>query len=114
MVSSQLKLKLIETFGILKTSTLNIHSYSGSDFDTVFDIISADTFIAGIADKIIEGHTVSQQEKAILNKKLLENKSWITTDGEIKSLEHLPEVLNYAYLLQNIQHLCRRVVAEAG
>jgi hypothetical protein len=110
MVSSKVRSKLVEAFETLKNSTLDIHNYSGNDFDVVFDIISTDTFIAGIVDRIIDGQNIDQQENVILKKKYLENTCWITTEGNLLPLEHLPEVLEYAQVLQKVQQLCAKII----
>lgn len=109
MVSPKV-LKIKETFDILKSKPLEIYSYSGDDFDLVFDITSADTFIAGIVGKIIDGRAVNKQDKEILEKTFSEESCWITTEGEKKSIEHLPEVLVYVQLIKKIQQLCLKEI----
>lgn len=109
MVSSEMTSELVKLFDILKSKTLDIHSYSGDDFDVVFDLISTDSFLAGIADRVIEGKSVTYDEIIILKQKNMDGTDWITTEGSYISLEHLPEVLTYAQLLDSMRKLILRV-----
>ena len=52
-------------FEVLAEQSLDIHEYAGRLFDVVFEILTADSFVAGIAGKLLDGDAVSTEERVL-------------------------------------------------
>lgn len=53
MVSSQDALRL--SYEKLRRTSVSVLAYTGAVHDVVFEMVTADTFIAGVADRIVSG-----------------------------------------------------------
>ncbi|MCU7863832.1 MAG: hypothetical protein KZQ92_07620 [Candidatus Thiodiazotropha sp. (ex Lucinoma borealis)] len=110
MVSSKLREQLKDAYKKTCNQTININDYAGTDFDILFDILTAETFIAGLADRLIEGETIDTLERSILERQLFSGKVWHLDNGEECVLSHDLEILTYAKQVENLRNICMRIL----
>lgn len=110
MVSSKLEDHLKSMAIELSNQSISLYKYKGDDAEIAFDIVTSDTFIAGIADKLIERISLSTEETSLLEKKLLVNGEWFCNDGHTHSLNHLPELKKYAGKIEELRIICRKIL----
>src|SRR5262245_56389938 len=108
MVSSKLTAELKRAFDRLQNASLDIHQYPSPLFDIVFEIISADTFVAGIASRLIDGDTVGPDERAIVEEPLLvERRWWKLENGQLFDLQPYPELSEAALAVESLRLKCK-------
>lgn len=112
MVSSQnlkrLKI-LISDFSTKKTDFFDTDNSSLSDI--IFDVFTAETFIMGIADSIVNGEIRNaKQHLKILEKPLLEKSQWITEINTKIDLTDYTEVLSYTKCIEKIRACCLKIL----
>jgi hypothetical protein len=110
MVSSQMMHRLRDEFDTIESQSIDPQNYAGDDSDVVFDIITAETFVAGIASKILDSKTISSEEKQILNKEFVKGGNWLRADGSEYSLWHLPDVKEYVRSIEALRVICLQLV----
>lgn len=82
------------------------NNYKGDLGDAVFDITTADTFIAGIVNSLIERQPINDSYQKRLRTPLLNDKkkAFISmTSGKENNLETVPEALNYVIALDKLR-----------
>ena len=85
--------ELEERFDAMAQSAIELHNYTGSLFDVAFEITTADTFIAGVASKIIDGNRMIKKDESIVQRPLLlEWRWWQCEDGSVFDLSESPEM----------------------
>lgn len=108
MVSSELRAAVKLAFAALEDQKLDIHQYSPPLFDVVFEIFSADSFIAGVAGKILDREPIALEERAILERPLLHDRRWWRRDnGELFDLEPYREVSDAANAIEDLRTRCK-------
>lgn len=110
MVSSQLRYEIESGYDSIESQTLDLREYHGNDFDVIFEIISAETFIAGIASKLLASEFTNNNDMAILRREFIRGGNWVRDDGSEYSLWHLPDVLEYARKMESLRVLCLRYI----
>lgn len=100
--------KLRQIFDELRSQSVDPSAYSGRLADAAFEIVSADTFIAGIASALLDGRRPSEQEEAILHRDYLIGSSWMTDDGDRIELGAAIELCDYARLVERLKVECLR------
>jgi hypothetical protein len=76
-------------------------------FDVVFDIVTADTYVAGVASKIIDGDTVTPEERAFIGTpKLMEGGWWRCDDGQLFDVRQYPRVKLVAGAVESLRDKC--------
>ena len=107
MVSSKDVAEIRQCFEELKHHSVDPHSYSGFLFDVVFEIITADTYIAGIASKILDGDFIEVWERLLLGKSLLIDKHWWQRPtGEVFDLKGHAYINEYAIKVERLREKC--------
>ena len=71
MVPPKVMTELRKSYDAVRRSTIDPHDYEGPLFDLVFDLITTETFLAGIASKVIDGDLAIPQEGAVVRKPAL-------------------------------------------
>lgn len=90
---------------------IDLHKYSDRLFDVVFDIITADTFVAGTASKILDRETLLPEERAIISKPLvISNGIWRCADGEMFDLRGYPEIYSVARGVEKLRAKCHQAL----
>ncbi len=97
----------------MRRSSVNPADYEGTLFDVVFDILTADTFVAGIATKILDGESIPHNERVIVVRSpLVVKNSWLY-EGRPFDLSAHPTSLAVARAVENTRALCCRII-DAG
>lgn len=114
MVPPRLLKSLRHSFSAMKSGRIDIHSYTGQVYDAVFDIITVETGIAGIADRLLDSESIEQHVlQSIADDRLVANQ-WRSLDGRLCSLESVPEVLEYARRVEETRKLCLKIISKQG
>lgn len=107
MVSSELMRELQERFDALARSVIEPGNYTGSLFDVAFEITTADTFVAGVASKIIDGDRMTKEDESIVQRPLLlEGRRWQCEDGSVFDLNKSPEIKRVALAVEQLRATC--------
>ena len=93
--------------------SIDIHNYIDQAFDVAFEITTADTFIAGIASKILDRERVTKADRKILNDVRLSGTDWRCDDGELFNLEPYPEINTAARGVEELRAQCRQALELA-
>jgi len=95
---------------MLRMISVNPRKYSGELADVVFELISADSLIAGVAEALLSGNSLKMEHKTVLSKRLLLGSQWALSDGSLIDLSEQAELLEYGSLIQRISDECSRLV----
>lgn len=113
MVSPEAMKDLKAALEGLGSAFVDINSYSGELLAAAFDVYTTDTFIAGIADKIISGHMISDVDRAILAKPLIFDRVfWITSSGQTIDIKDDPLLLDLAQKVELLREKCAIIANE--
>lgn len=112
MVPSKIVSELNFFYETVKSQTITPHDYSGDDADIVFEIITAETFVAGIACTLLNLKSIKLNEKLILGNELMKNGEWLLENGGKFSLWHLTEVMEYAKNVEALRIACLKILNE--
>lgn len=108
MVSPKLTAQIKEGFEALQRQKLEIHDYGPPLFDVVFEIYTADTFVAGIASKLIDRDPVAQEERVVVESPLMiESRWWRRDNGELFDLQPHAEILEAALAIEDLRVKCK-------
>lgn len=112
MVSTEMMAAVKLAFDALEDQQLDIHRYSPPLSDVIFEIFSADSFIAGIAGKILDRDSISPEERTILDRPLLTDRRWWLRDnGELFDLQPHQEISNAANAVEDLRAKCKAALA---
>jgi hypothetical protein len=113
MVSAEMMAELRASLQAMSRSSINPADYEGTLFYVVFDILTADTFVAGIATKILDGESIPHNERVVVVRSPLVVKgSWVD-EGRTLDLSAHPTVLAVARAVENTRAVCCRII-DAG
>lgn len=92
-----------------KLSALDIHAYSGELMDAIFDINTVDSYLSGLISRIIDGESITVEERSNVPTKLLEDdgKSLLPIIDQRDSilLEGSLDILTYVKALDNMREV---------
>jgi hypothetical protein len=101
-----------QCFEELKRHSVDPHNYSGLLFDVVFEIVTADTYIAGIASRIVDGEVIEVGERFFLGKSLLIDKYWWQRPtGAVFDLRGHAGISEYAIKVERLREKCHQALA---
>jgi hypothetical protein len=107
MVSPKDALKL--NYKKLRDTSVSIIDYQDSAVhDVVFEMVTADTYIAGVADRLLHGPKIREEHRRIISQDQLHGNAWILQDGTRFDLTPYPELLEYARIIENVRQACLR------
>jgi hypothetical protein len=93
MVSPKLIKEIRDLYDAVAELSLDIHEDSGPLFDVVFEIITADGYLAGIASKLLDRNTVTSEERAFVARpQLVDCGWWRCDDGQLFDIRPYPRV----------------------
>jgi hypothetical protein len=102
---------LKSAFTKLAGMSINIGDYVGSLHEVAFDLCYTDSFIAGIADRILSGEPISRQERAVIHKPfILDETYWASTEGLYVDLSNHEKLLEIAKQIEEVRQICARMV----
>ena len=98
----------------LAAKRIDIHKYSGPLFDVVFEIITADTLVAGVASKIVDGDAVTTEERiAVAVSFLQEDRWWRRDDGQFFDLQPHAEIRKVAISVESLRGKCTNALSSS-
>lgn len=107
MVSSNIETELARAFENLSSRSIDLNDYDGELIELAFDITTSDTFISGIADKILSGDTLQNEDRKILAKPLiLDEIFWINSDGQLTNLKDDERLFEHAQQIERLRKIC--------
>jgi len=94
---------------------IDLHQYSGPLFDVVFEIITADAFVSGVASKIVDREAVTLEEASVVNSPLLlDTRMWLCDDGRIFDIQPYPKIHRVAMHIESLRAKCHEALALAN
>jgi hypothetical protein len=75
----------------MASSQIRVQDYDGTISDVAFDIMDADSLLAGVASRIMRRTGLDSAHRLLLNKSLLEGTCWILASGARADLVQYPE-----------------------
>ena len=101
-----------QCFEELKHHSVDPHNYSGLLFDVVCEIITADTYIAGIASRIVDGEVIEVGERFFLSESLLIDKYlWRRPTGAVFDLRDHAGIREFAIKIERLREKCHQALA---
>jgi hypothetical protein len=98
--------KLEQLYDALRRKTTNVNRYAGALTDVAFELVTADTFVAGIASSLLEKRAVAPGEFAVLRSQFLVGTDWKLQDGSTVDLRNEPDLLEHAQVLEALKEEC--------
>ncbi len=115
MVSSKIIKEIKQCYETLAQQSLDPHNYTGPLFQVVFEIITADTFIAGIASKILNRDPIEPEERVVINNPvLIEDRWWRCDNGQMFDVYEYTEVRQVAMNIERLRGKCNEVVTSTN
>lgn len=115
MVPSQVIEEIKQCYEALARQSIDPHAYMDSMFQVVFEIITADTFIAGIASKILDGDPIDPEELVVVSSPLLiEGRWWKCNDGQMYDVQGHAEVRQVAMSIEKLRKKCYEVLKPSS
>lgn len=107
--------ELKKSYSDFEKNYLDINNYSSPIYDVIFDLITTESAVMGIANTLIEGDTPSIAHIAILQQPIpIVGNNWTTNDGKLINLTEYPEVVVYAHGLDLVRNIALKVTNSAA
>jgi hypothetical protein len=106
MVSSEVTKRggLAQLLKRLQHTTIDVNSYTGRVAEVAFDLTTFDSFIAGLATRLVSGGAPTYEEQGLLKRELpLTGTVWTLDSGEKVDLVMFPELLAHARLVESLR-----------
>jgi|KBSMisStandDraft_5_1062788.scaffolds.fasta_scaffold1030641_1 hypothetical protein len=58
--------ELRASLDVMQRTSVRAADFEGALFDVVFDILTADTYVAGVATKILDGESIPHNERVVV------------------------------------------------
>lgn len=111
MVSSKLIREIRNRYEALMQTSIELGKYNGALFDVAFEITTAETFIAGVASKIVDHNQLTADDKLILGRSvMLESRWWKCESGSLFDLNEHPEISHTAIAIEELRTACERAL----
>jgi hypothetical protein len=115
MVSPKLINLIRDLYDALAELSLDVHEYSGPLFDVVFDVVTADSFVAGIARKLLDGNTITPEERAFIARPRLMNGGWWRCDdGQLFDIRPYARVKVVADAVERLRCKCDKALSSSS
>jgi hypothetical protein len=111
-VRTKLLRELDRLFNNTGQRSFDIHNYTGQALDVAFEINTVDTFIAGIASRIIDQERITRTHRKILNEERLSGTDWRCFDGVLFSLKEYPELYTAASGVEELRLKARQALCN--
>lgn len=86
--------------------------FGGELADVAFEVVSADTFVGGLAATLLEGKHPDQSHRQVLTRPLLVGSSWLLDDGRRIDLSTVAELHSHARLVEQLRVECVRCLGN--
>jgi hypothetical protein len=111
MVSSELIREIGKRYEALTQTSIELGKYSGLLFDLAFEITTAETFVAGVATKIIDHSRLTAEDRLIVGRPfMLEGRWWKCNSGGVFDLGEHPEISRAAVAIEELRATCERAL----
>ena len=115
MVPSKVIAEIKQSYEALARQSIDPHNYTGYLFQVVFEIITADTFIAGIASKILDGEPIEPEDRAVVSSPvLIEERWWQCDDGQMYDVQGHAEVRQVAMNIEKLRKKCYDILISTN
>jgi hypothetical protein len=115
MVPSRRIAELQKAYIRLQDHSIESNRYVGSELDLAFDLTTVDTFVAGIASKVLDGESVTPEEILLLNRPFLVGNIWNGHEVHKSDISGISEMLKYANAIEEVRVIlsrCFDVIAQ--
>ncbi len=106
MVSPEMSAMLRESYSKLQTYSLDVNAYDDWQQDVVFDMTTIDTYLAGLASRLLSGQAITREEKTMLLYPFLVDEVWNGHWVRQTDLSGIPEILRYAQVIEQTRASC--------
>lgn len=96
----------------LRNSKISVLNYQGELKDVVFDMVTAESFIAGIADHVLGGQPIAAEHRSGIAQEIFNGTAWLSQDGGRFDLTAFPELLEYAQEIDDARKACLNAQAR--
>lgn len=111
MVPATMMSELRSSFEDLRRRKIDLVGYAGLGHAAAFDLITTDSFVAGIATKILDGSSVESNERAAVEKPfLVEGNTWRLVSGEVFDLRDDTELRELAISIERVRECCYKIL----
>jgi hypothetical protein len=101
--------ELRASLDVMRRTSVTPADYDGALYDVVFDILTADSYVAGIATKILDGESIPHNERVVVRSPLVVRSSWLY-EGRPFDLSAHPTILAVARAVEHTRDLCCRII----
>jgi hypothetical protein len=109
MVPAEIKSKLRLAFDKLSDTRIDLNNYEGSLFEVACEIFTSETFVAGIADTLLDEGSIDLDHRIILEYPLILNSTfWVCTDGQTFDLTQDLLLLDLAAKVEKLRQICTK------
>ena len=100
-----------ELFDAVVHSSIELGNYTGPLFDVAFEITTAETFVGGVASKIIDRDRITKRDRLVVQHPLLlEGRWWQCDDGNVFDLRVNPEINSRAMTIEKLRATCAKAL----
>ncbi len=104
--------RLRVTFNEVRNTSVDFAACTKAMHNTLFDMTTVDSALAGIADQVLSKLTPSHEQMLVLDRTLMSENAWHFSDGSRCELTSDEGLLRYGTLLVKLQRECNRVLAR--
>jgi hypothetical protein len=109
-----MKSRLKFAFDDLARSEIDSNLYRDEWGATAFDVSTSETFIIGIADKLMSNDALTSSDLTILRRQLLVDTIWTANDGTTIDLREQNILIQAARKIEKLREVCLEVLREKG
>lgn len=91
---------------------IDLDRYKGDLFDVVFEIVTADTFVAGVASKILDQEPPTEEEKSVVARPLFSEGLWLRESGGSVDLRPHLEIYRVAHAIETLRTICNQALTR--
>ena len=107
-IETRMKDEIQKLYNVLKKTPIDLFSYDGEMKDIAFDITLTDSYVAGIADRIVnnEPPLKNAELKSLHYPFVVDGQYWWFKKSRKVDLEPFPDLLKLATLLETLRIKC--------
>ena len=111
MASFKLITEIGKRYEALMQTSIELGKYNGALFDVAFEITTAETFVAGVASKIVDNNQLTADDRLIVGCSfMLERRWWKCASGSVFDLNEHPEIIRAAIAIEELRSACERAL----
>ena len=113
MVSTEIRKKLERCCGEMQKQKINVHEFEGPLEELAYELVSAESFLYGIAERLCTGkkRTVNERELKALKKVMCQEARWFGSNGIAYDVAN-DRLLKYAIDIEALRILCLEAIAD--